>query len=316
MKTTYFKYTPVLLVAFFASSNVSALSYGGTAVGPNGGQGDIQQYTVDPNPPNYLIPNNAASIASVINVNNNGNKGNVELLTSSDSMSNATYNGAFTAGGGNTTLTVGFNDGSSMILSSLNAADWGAGVGSLLDTWSNAILSAYAPGYTPLQLTQFITAFQLYGGEQRLSDPNIQSVNVVGGVGASSVNIGLAGFLDASIFNESLPPEVTASGLIPKGAQVSEIVKATAFDKMGINLGSQYLYAIGIDPATVTASPVATPSGVQTADGSYNANFLLNFDRPGFEPGPEVVVPEPTELALLVAGLAGFLGLRRKTVKS
>ena len=40
-----------------------------------------------------------------------------------------------------------------------------------------------------------------------------------------------------------------------------------------------------------------------TADGSYNGNY-------------EVTIPEPTELALLVAGLTGFLGLRRKAVKA
>ena len=43
MKTNYLKFTPVLLVALFASSNASALSYGGTGVGLIG-QGDFQQY--------------------------------------------------------------------------------------------------------------------------------------------------------------------------------------------------------------------------------------------------------------------------------
>jgi hypothetical protein len=289
MKTNHFKYTPLLLAVLFASSNASALSYGGSV------PGDHLQYVETPPGSGTLVVNNAPAIQDVINVNSNGNRGNVELFASSDSLSNAAFN-AYT---GTTTLEVGFNNGQSLSLSSLTAADWGSGPGSLLETWSTALLTTFGV-FSPGNLALFEAQFVAAGGQQRLSDPNIQSVNVVGGV----AHIGLAGFYDAS--TAGIVPPAFAS--LVAGGQISEIVKVTA---NGNPNNFQYLYAIGATPGSV-----ATLSGVQTADGSYNANFDKTVTLDSFNPGTSVSVPEPSELALLFAGLTGFLGLRRKAVKS
>lgn len=298
MKTNYLKYTPALLMALFASSNASALSYGGSA------SNDHQQYIVDPNNSTLLIPNPdinnpKAPLSSILAGNAAAPGGNTELFASSDAMNNATYFGVpYT---GRTTIEVDFiNSSSTLSLSSLTAADWGAiDSGGLLDQWTNALFTAYAPVplNTPANQTLFKGMFVAAEGEQQLSDANISYIFA----DQTGTHIGLAGFLDASQANGLLPP--TIPGLIPQGAQISEIVKVTD------NLGQfTYLYAIG--PNT------ATPSGLATADGSYDGNFDFTINLPNFDPGDGVDVPEPTGLALLVAGLTGFLGLRRKAAKS
>ena len=250
MKTNYLKYTPALLVVLFASSNASALSYGGTA--PD----DHLQYAETSANSGILISDNAASLSSIININNNGNRGNTELFTSSNSLTNAAYS-AYT---GTTTLEVGFNNGDSLSLSSLTAADWGTAGDptSLIDIWSTAILAVFSPA-TPLAL--FETAFINAGGEQRLSDPNISSVNVSGGI----AYIGLAGFLDASAAKDLFPEGIS----IPTGAQISEIVKVTANSDPN---NFQYLYAIG---KSTDVPPPASASNVHIVDGSLLMQILF-----------------------------------------
>jgi hypothetical protein len=310
MKTKYLKYTPALLMALFASSNASALSYGGSA------SNDHQQYIVDPNNSSLLIPNPdlnnpKASLSTILAGNAAAPGGNTELFASSDAMDNATYFGVPMVSppySGRTTLEVDFiNSSSTLSLSSLTAADWGdIDSGGLLDKWTNDLFTAYAPGplNTPANQTFFKGLFKAAEGEQQLSDPNISYIYTDTLTGET--HIGLAGFLDASQANGLLPP--TIPGLIPAGAQISEIVKVTD------NLGQfTYLYAIGPNSAT--------PSGLATADGSYDGNFDFIIakndpDLPNFDPGDGVDVPEPSDLALLVVGLTGFLGLRRKAVKS
>jgi hypothetical protein len=285
------------LAVLFASSNASALSYGGSA------PADHQQYVETSG---LLYPNNVPAIEDVINVNGNGNKGNTELFASSESVGNTAWTTTFND---TTTLEVGFVDlnglptGSSLALSSLTFADWGTpGSGGLLDIWSTDLLTTFGV-FTPGNLALFQAQFVAAGGEQALSDPNIQSVNVVG---AGLVEIGLAGYYDAGTAG-IVPPAFQS---LVQGGQISEIVKATV---NGDPNSATYLYAIGATPGSV-----ASPSGVESADGtgSFTGNFLLNVNVPGVDPGDSVDVPEPTGLALLLAGLTGFLGLRRKAVKA
>ena len=256
MKTNYLRYTPVLLMTLFATGNAAADSFTSAA--------GVQQYAE--NSPGVLTPDNGASLASILAGNAAAPGGNIELGTITDGLSNA----AFDLNTAVSTLTVNLAGGD-IVFSSLTAADWAGG---LLTQWSMDLINTYAPG---TDLATFETAFVAFGGRQRLSDPNISYVDPNG-------SFGLAGFLDASTA-PLLPPAI--AGLIPSGAQISEIVKVT----QGGN--TSYQYKIG--------NGTATPSGVQTADGSYNGNFNI---------------PEPTELALLAVGLTGFLGLRRKAVKA
>jgi hypothetical protein len=260
MKTNYLKYTPVLLVALFATGNAAADSFTSDAGVIKWAEG----------PAGTLTNNPGASLASILAGNSALPGGNIELGTIIDNPSSTMTNAQFDANTLVSTLTVNLAGGD-IVFSSLTAADWASG---LLTQWSTDLINTYAPG---TDLATFEATFVGLGGRQRLSDPNISYVNPDG-------TFGLAGFLNAKLAPD-LPAAIRA--VIPDGAQISEIAKVT------YQGNTSYAYRMG--------NGTATPSHVQTADGSYNGNFNI---------------PEPTELALLAAGLTGFLGFRRKAVRA
>jgi hypothetical protein len=285
MKTNYLKYTPALLLALFASSNAfAAATYDGTGAGV----GDWTQYVETPPSSGGLQVNNAVDVTDIITGVVNGN---AELFTSSDGMSNADFS-TYT---GTTTLIVPFLSGNSLTFSSLTHLDWDSGA---LDPYYAALYTNYVNTTTFPTLNDFINnptiGFKALGGQQRASDPNIVSVYTEQPNGPTHVV--LAGFLDAP------QNPLLTNGVQP--FQASEIVKVT--DNSG---NISYLWAVG--PGSATASNLATD------DGSYTGNY--DFIIPTFEGGggvDETPVPEPSGLALIIAGLTGFLGLRRKAVKA
>jgi hypothetical protein len=180
-------------------------------------------------------------------------------------------------GAGTTRTTLTVNTaGGDLLLSSLINSDWGTSGSGGLLDQWTNDLFSYYGASIGMSQDAFKTLFVQQNGREAGSDPNISYAYADAN---GLAHIGLAGFLDAN----------QGYSFLPAGAQISEIVRATYQGQ------TKYLYGMG--PGS------ATPSNVSTADGSYTGNY-------------EVTIPEPTELALLVAGLTGFLGLRRKAVKA
>lgn len=236
--------------------------------------------------------------------------GNVELFASSETV-------GFTS---TPTTLEGTLNGTSIILSSLTAADWNGDFGFNASDWFNALLSQ---ALTPIGTTLLGSSnpFQLFAAtsiRERFSDPNISYINQDA---SGMVSIGLAGHFDvAGILRQALATSLqrnstllgalraglglrsgtatqVATRLLNPSVQASEIVKVTYGNQV-----PQYLYSF-----------TATPSGlVEIRDGvSHSGNYEVSFQ--GQLP-PTTSVPEPASvLSLLAVGAGTAILGRRKT---
>jgi hypothetical protein len=139
------------------------------------------------------------------------------------------------------TGTVG---GKNITLSGLDSDDWTGNNNALAYRYVGGAAASINQPLTQQQLDFAVNSFLTVPVGTPVSDPNISYVYIDG----HTVNIGLAGFFDASQALGQLFP-----GLVfPKGAQVSEVVEVT--------LGNAHEYLFGFS---------ATNSLVFTKDGSY-----------------------------------------------
>jgi hypothetical protein len=181
-------------------------------------------------------------------------------------------------------LTMGTLTGEGVTLMNVGAAEWtangnAAALQYVTDAYNYATtLLPVDPGLTPGDLQTIADAFVNTGVWTQVSDPNIVDVNVAGDV----VGVTLGGFLDATPVLTGLFPALV--GLIPDGAQVSEVVKVT------YNGVTKLLYGFS-----------AVDSGVASADGreSYTGNYSVRDVFTG-------EVPVPATLGLLLIGAAAM----------
>lgn len=185
--------------------------------------------------------------------------------------------------GTRTTLHGSFGTSDTVSVSSLIKSDWTDNSSALAIAYitgaANSIGASLGGGQLAAAVNAFLTLdlnpdpTQTAYAWQRVSDPNVSDVNLIGG----HVVVGLDGFLDGStVLNALFGPGVKA----PAGSTASEVVRV---DYQGY---TKYLYGFS-----------ATPTGYSTADGSYNGRFTI---------------PEPSTLTLLGLGFVSASFWRRR----
>lgn len=240
-----------------------------------------------PNPPAWTLSgvgyNDATGLAAAQQALNDGS-GNASFVQNTP---NTGPGGNVELGkyGSPTTMT-GTVNGKSITLSSLDYFDWADNHKALAQRYVRGAAAANGIVLTETQITTIVDTLVpndpfAAAPWQRLSDPNISYVYI----DEHTVNIGLAGFIDAEtllegMFGVSLPAKPAGSYY-----QASEVVEVS----LG-GLDSHYLFGF-----------FATDSGVVGND--KGKSFTGNFN---------VQIPEPESLALFGLGLAGLLLTRRR----
>ncbi|MBF2066088.1 MAG: NF038130 family PEP-CTERM protein [Calothrix sp. C42_A2020_038] len=263
-----------------------------------GGSNASDYFVYDVNGNNTVrVQNSLANVQKALNGNAASPGGNVELAASSEARGFD-----FTK---NTTLT-GQIGGKDITLSSLTMADWSSSVGGGLtfaQKWFNDALTANGFGgiIGSAIYNAAFAKFNINGGYQRFSDPNISYVNQDDNTG--EIKIGLAGHFDAtSLLFAGL--SVQEQLLINSFRTKTGPIQASEIVKVSYNGGpSQFLYSFN-----------ATRSGLVAADDSmsHNGNYEVSFQ--GIVPTSQAV-PEPSVM-LGMLGVAGAFGVRRKLKKA
>lgn len=220
-----------------------------------------------------------------------GSNGSAAIIDALGSAGNVELDDNIDYGWGNetpSTLTADFTDGSIMF-GSVGQADWLGGLGA---QWTNGIYSAYTPQFSGLGIgsgTQLFGAIQTtlssYNVFQRLSDPNIQSVNSNNG----EYSFELAGH---DTFASGLGLDLTDPmyGLLST-MRASEVVKYS------LDGGSSWDYAYSFGENSYASGVVDAGDGF-----SFTRNYQFTVGTPNPDP---VDVPEPSALL----GLAAIGGL-------
>ena len=249
-----------------------------------------------------LVPNSVANLQSVLDGNAASPTGNVELAASSEK---AGFD--FTK---NTSLT-GDIGGKSLTLSSLTASDWATTVSgglTLAQKWFGDALTAN--GYGAL-LTANTTlsnnayslawnAFNIGGGLQRFSDPNISYVNQDDTTG--DIKIGLAGHLDATplLFKGLSNSNKLALNNLRNPSQAGTPIQASEVVKYTYNGTTNYLYSF-----------LATGSGLTAKDDSFSHSGNYELKLAGVITPPPAAVPEPSTILGLMA-VGGLFGAAKR----
>lgn len=246
-------------------------------------------------PAGTLVLDNTAPLLSVLQGSANAAGGNVELFHSSDlaAYQSPVAGGDF-ANATPTTLTAGFSNGDSIILSGLSGQDWfkdttesyntSYGAANLANDWFADFLGAMANQQTAGG--NFITgneaalygSFLTNGGFARISDPNVSFIEN----DSSIFNIGLGGFADStSVVAEMIGvPELQLQLSYGNGIELSEVILVNGQAAYGFE---------GVD------------SGVVLNDGvdSYAATFFVS-------------VPEPSSSLLILLSGLGLIARRKR----
>jgi hypothetical protein len=229
------------------------------------------------------VLNNNADLATLLQGDINAPGGNIEL---SGMLGNA--NAASTSQA--TTLS-GFLNGEEISVSSLTRSDWlytpYQGHNSFAEKWfseawnhADTGLQTWAMKKGATNYSSAFSAFLMFEGYARFSDPNVNYVNQNSN---GDISIGLAGHFDYQTeFQDSL--------------KLSEVVK--------VNYGGETHFLYGFGQAL--ASGLANDKG-DGADGKSH-NGLYNLTIPG---EPVTDIPEPSTMLGLLA-IGGLFGLTKR----